>query len=359
MMRNTKRLLLVECLALTVLLSSPVFAQAPGQNAGYPDAGNTSVAVTMYKLLTSADGQQFYMNRRGQAVQLPGAGCADNNAVAVYTGNGGEMWYVDRTGRQVDIEPFSASKAGHVSYYSQPYETNAGPAQPPSQASQTPAQQSSGSSSAGSAMAAGLGAAAGSIAGSLVGDLMNRGGGGGGGGGSMPGGNGGGIPYGQPTYPPTNGQPPYYMGQHGQRVYINNVNENHMHQWNDQHRWYNHEVNNDDGRYHKNSWPGKENGFPRPGEGGEREYATNPAEHKELTSDMNKPGGLGEKQSRAEEQQAKEEKQQAREEKQAKEAKQQAKEEKHSKAGEMQSSKEAKPAKGERHSGAKSAHEKR
>ncbi len=188
--------------------------------------------MTLYHVLTGAGGQQFYLNQYNQAIPLTGAGGADGSAVAIYTGNHGESWYVDKNGQQIDLSPTSVPP---------PVDINNQPASESSSDSQD-------SSGGGTALAAGVGAAVGSIAGSAL-DLAV-----------------GGIPYGMPVYWGGAGGWPYYIGRDGNRTYINNVNNQWVNQWKQQHNWYRQAVNNPDGRYHGNWWPGQEHGFPRPGQ---------------------------------------------------------------------------------------------
>lgn len=251
------------------------------------DSSKTGVALTYYQLLTGKNGQEFYLNQSGQAIPLPGDGVAPNSGdLAIYTGNYGESWYVDQNGKQVDMPPLTIPPtnapgyqaapgyAPNPDYYGQnygqgPYANYSGGAynygyqpapnnpniqnsgQPPQvNVYNSPSSQSnsgSGSGSSGSsAVSAGMGAAVGAMAGSAMMLAFDT------------------IPYGCPVY--YGGGHPYYWGANGSRVFVNNkeFNNNVVNsQWKDQHNWYNHQVNDQNGRYHGNNWPGKEHGFPQ------------------------------------------------------------------------------------------------
>lgn len=263
----------------------------PGQTAN--TNFNTGVALTMYKVLSGPNGQEYYLNQSGQAIPLPGAGVdTSSGAIAVYTGNYGESWYVDRNGNQVDLPPLALPPANAPGYQAAPgyapnpayydtslyngyvnngyngyyrggaydygWQANALQGQgqpstvnvyasPSSSSTSTPSQGSgNGSSATTTALSAGLGAAMGAVAGSAM-DLAF-----------------GAIPFGCPVY--YGGGMPYYYGANGNRVFVNNQNFTHnntFNQWNDQHNWYNHQVNDPNGKYHNNNWPGKEHGFPQ------------------------------------------------------------------------------------------------
>lgn len=252
------RYTLLAC-SLVFLPAAPVFAQEE------PPSGSqfqTGVAMTMYRVLTGGNGQEFYMNSYGQAIPLPGAGPADKESVAIYTGNGGESWYLDKNGQQVDLPevPVPQEPPMQSPYWNTPeYEAQQAPPVAPAPASNPviinnipPSNNNSSGSSAGTtALAAGLGAAVGGLAGGAM-DLAF-----------------GAIPYGVPVYGGWGGGGyPYYYGANGNRTYINNssvTNNNTFNQWKNQNNWYHNQVNNNSGRYNHNYWPGKEHGFPQPG----------------------------------------------------------------------------------------------
>lgn len=241
---------------LTTTAPCALGQQAPG--GSYPPL-QASAAMTLYHVLVGANGQQYYLNQYGQAIPLPGAGSADSQGVAIYTGSGGESWYVDKNGQQVDLPPL-ATPPPNPAYYGyqgqSPYYS--GPPQGSSQqqpniniVNQPPPSSSggSGSSGLGTALAAGLGAAAGAFGGAAMDMAM------------------GGIPYGMPIYPGIAGGAPYYMGADGNRVFVNKtVNNNVINNWSKQSNWYNKQVNETNGRYNNNNWPGREHGFPPPGQ---------------------------------------------------------------------------------------------
>jgi hypothetical protein len=79
----------------------------PALSSGAPalTAAQPSVSMILHHVLTSKGGQQYFLNASKQAFPLPGAGVADGNKVVIYTGSGGQSWYVDKTGKTVDLTP--------------------------------------------------------------------------------------------------------------------------------------------------------------------------------------------------------------------------------------------------------------
>lgn len=62
------------------------------------------VATSSYPVRVNRAGEQFYYLAPGVVVYLPGAGVA-GSVVQVYSGPLGKQWYVDRTGKRVNIPP--------------------------------------------------------------------------------------------------------------------------------------------------------------------------------------------------------------------------------------------------------------
>lgn len=255
--------------------------QVPGQGQPY----ETGVAMTLYRVQNGPNGQ-FYINQQGQAIPLPGAG-VNSPAVAIYSGSYGGQWYVDQTGQQIDLPqqaPMAYGGQGQPAYYgggyggqeyAQPYQggysqqgypPQQGYAQDQYQQQQQPQvnveQNSGGGSSGSSGLATGLAAAAGGALGGMAGAALTD---------SYMG-----MPYGMPMYGGGyGGGGPYYMGAGGKRVYVNNSTNNYNAEWQNQHNWYNKQVNNPDGKYNKSNWPGKDHGFPKNQDPG-RLYSQNP-----------------------------------------------------------------------------------
>lgn len=248
-MRSPRRWLLQLSVSVSLAaLFSPYSICQPNMD----NPGQAGVSMTLYHVVRGGNGAQLLVTPAGQAIPLPGAG-VQGHRVAVYAGTHGGQWYVDRNGQQVELPPFPGSPnypgAGYAAYgngYGQP-------GYPPSGA-QAPVESSSSSSGGGSALGGFAGGLIGSTVGAVLGNAI------------------GGVPYGAPVYGGGGGA--YYVGAGGDRTYINNTNEmsQHFNEWNQQRSWYHHQVNNDGGRYH-NWWPGKDHGFPSPGEGGGRLYA--------------------------------------------------------------------------------------
>lgn len=275
----------------------PTFAQpqmqAPGQGQPY----ETGVAMTLFRVQNGPNGQS-YINQQGQAIPLPGAG-VNSPAVAIYSGSHGGQWYVDQTGQQIDLPqdtPYAYGGQGQPPYYGggyggqaygQPYQGDYTPqgqyppqqgyaeqdqynqqAQQQQQPQVNVEQNSGGGSSGGSALGTGLAAAAGGALGGMAGAAMTD---------SLYG-----MPYGMPMYGgggygAYGAAGPYYNGAGGKRVYVNNSTNNYNAEWQNQHNWYNNQVNNPDGKYHKNNWSGNPNnhGIPQNQDPG-RLYSQNP-----------------------------------------------------------------------------------
>lgn len=289
-------------LALSACLATPMALAQGAPGGGNAPPFQAGAAMTLYHVLTAGNGQQYYLNQFGQAIQLPGAGSADPNTVAIYTGNGGESWYVDKTGKEVDLPPVTTAPPVEPYYgygygFGQPSPYYAPPAegQPPEQAQQQPSTvniinepstssstgsggSSGGSSGVGTALAAGLGAAAGAFGGAALAWAID------------------GIPYGVPIYPPVfAGGFPYYIGADGNQVFLNKtVNNTWINNWNKENNWYNRQVNDRNGRYHNNWWPGKEHGFPRPGQQVPgRLYSPTPGGQRAAGNLAERSGGFG------------------------------------------------------------------
>jgi hypothetical protein len=280
--KRTGRNIVLAAFTFGVLVALPVSSLAqpnnyganpgatadPGAQADWaqPDQDQMGVNMTLYHVVTGANGQELMMTPGGQATPLPGAGVIGHR-VAVYHGSHGGTWYVDRNGNQVDLpamEPgfYSNATAGGGAYapvppYYGPYGGNgyqnyyppAEQQQQPPTATASATVNTTGGGSGGGGIGGFAGGLIGSALGTAVGDLA-----------------GGGLPYGAPVY--YGGGGPYYYGGGGNRVFVRNtdVNNTHFNEWHNQQNWYHNQFNNG-GRYNHQSWAGKDHGFPAPWEG--------------------------------------------------------------------------------------------
>lgn len=263
------------------MIALPSSAQPPGgdcapvQSLSGPDKNEMGVSMTIYHVMVAGSGQQMLLTPNEHAIPLPGAG-VEGHRVAVYHGSHGGTWYVDKTGQQVEIPGFCPGINGGAgfgyqptgSYYGGPYcgggdayNSNSGyqsgyaqqPAQDAPKTTSTTVVVTDGVGNGGGAFAGGV---VGSALGTAVSELAN----------------GGGLPFGAPVYYGGGGGS-YYYGGGGRHVVVNNnsVDSTHYNEWHNQQNWY-HNQFNQGGRYHGNYWPGKDRGFPRPGDGGGRLY---------------------------------------------------------------------------------------
>ena len=85
----------LSVVALLVLNGVPAHAQAPA-------VPTNNVSMSVYHVVRGGAGQQLFVTPDGQAVAMPGGG-VEGNQVAVYSGVGGQRWYVDKTGAHVDL----------------------------------------------------------------------------------------------------------------------------------------------------------------------------------------------------------------------------------------------------------------
>jgi hypothetical protein len=256
-------------MASLVVAAAAVLPQAViAQNTNAPapvDDSKSQVTMTMYHVLETQDGQQYFVTQNEQRILLPGAG-VNAAGVAVYTAPDGEQWYIDRTGTQQSLPPLS-------SYAS--FNSNTGPYGNGNYNSydyyQKPVPKVYNNTAA-SGVGSLLGAVGGIAAGAAVGLGL------------------GALPWGVPIY--WGGGHPWYYGSGGTATYISNnnfggfnewqhlnrynySNWNHYNNWNRNNNWNNHAYwgnrrnwtnANWQNHWGNNNWPGKEHGFPPPHE---------------------------------------------------------------------------------------------
>ncbi len=265
----TQAALVALSISVCNMLPVPSLAQpaggeaAPAETEYQPDKREMGVSMTLYHVMVGGSGQQVILTPNGQAIPLPGAG-VQGHRVAVYHGTHGGTWYVDNTGKQVEIPGFYPGINGGAgygyqatgSYYGGPYGGGGDTYASDSNYQTAYAQQPNPPQATATATASTAGGLIGSALGSAVSELAG----------------GGGVPYGAPVYYGGGGGS-YYYGGGGRHVVVNNnsVDSTHYNEWHNQQNWYHDQFKNG-GRYHGNYWPGKDHGFPRPDNGGGRLY---------------------------------------------------------------------------------------
>ena len=216
--------LLTAATVFTFSLALSLGAIAPAQSQG--QINPQDLKMTVYKVVRSNDGRQYYMDNYGRPVALPGSGVGNSNTVAVYTGKLNNDWYVDASGKpqvvnmRTPVDPAQVQamfKAEHLAA--------------PTTSGSTSTSSSSNNSSSGSSsnLARGLTTAAGVATGVAVGNAISD---------NNNYYNGAyyhGIPYGQPVYRNNSGQIYYNTG--GNTVNVNTTQQNsaYVNQFNNQH----------------------------------------------------------------------------------------------------------------------------
>ncbi len=177
--------------------------------------------VSVVHLLVQPDsaGGQLVVTPKGLLVPLPGAG-VNAGMVDIYMGANGGYWYIDKTGKTVDLTSYVKQVRAQtaqlqqatvpqyapspVSYNEQqPYQQQQYQQQQQQQGQQSYQQEqqsSSGSSSSGTALGTAAAATVGAMAGSAMSHYNN-------------------VPYGTPMYYNHYGQP-YYQNREGKEVFV-------------------------------------------------------------------------------------------------------------------------------------------
>ncbi len=223
-----------------VATAAPQDALAKQKKSNQDNAPNQT-SMELFPVKRGYDGAQFIVTKAGYMVSLPGVGIApDATQIAAYKDAQNNIWYIDRNGSAVKLTDeqvqWGMAQINQQAQARQMMAEQQNQAQSQNQAPQPPTanvvvvQQPVASSGGGGTtpLVTGLAAAGGAMAGATLSNSMYRN-------------NYHGCPYGTPIY--HSGGRPYYNGASGNKVYVNNSNNQYLKQFNQQTNWQNAQHN--------------------------------------------------------------------------------------------------------------------